>query len=482
MYESTTTQPFLLAVLAIALGPAFQASGQWGEMERLPAVSPHIDGTVMPAIAPVAMNSPQQTDAGLAQRVADLEAALQKIHQKEAAARAKAAGKPSVTVGGRLYLDWANFSQNPNSILQMGNQQNGVEFRRARLFAKGTAFHVIDYKVQYDFANTQSTAANDKLQATSFRDVFITVKELPYLGHVRVGHFKEPYGLEENTSSKYITFMERALPIPLIPERNVGVMAFNHSWGKNMTWAIGAFTSRIEDDPPEFSNDAGNTALTMRGTFLPWYDEATGGRGLFHLGAAYSFRDIPGDLVWFRARPESHLSDRVVDTGNITDVPDYQLLGLEAALVYGPFSAQSEYMAAFLNRNGFADARFDGYYVYVSYFLTGESRRYNRSRAYFERIQPFENFFLVRDGDGYIRAGRGAWEIAYRYSYLDLDSAGVVGGRVADHTLGLNWYLNPYTRMMWNYVHSDAHRPPAGGGPSIPGAMDIFEMRVQFEF
>ena len=55
-----------------------------------------------------------------------------------------------------------------------------------------------------------------------------------------------------------------------------------------------------------------------------------------------------------------------------------------------------------------------------------------------------------------VQTGRGAWEVAYRFSYIDmLDDLTVKGaGLATDHTFGVNWYLNPYTRLMLNYVHS----------------------------
>ena len=113
----------------------------------------------------------------------------------------------------------------------------------------------------------------------------------------------------------------------------------------------------------------------------------------------------------------------------------------------------------------------------VSYFLTGEQRMYKRSAGTFsDRVVPYENFFRVRDGDGYVQTGKGAWEVAYRASYLDLNGVGVSGGNVTDHTVGLNWYLNPYTRWMVNYVNSDLRRFNGTGN------MSIFETRVQIDF
>lgn len=417
-------------------------------------------------------------EPGLDDRVADLEAALKAIKDKEAAAKKKAAGRPKVTAGGRIMVDWATFDQNAASVNQAGDFLNGTEFRRARIFLKGDGFHVIDYKIQMDFADN-----------VDFKDVYLSVNELPMLGHVRMGHFKEPWSLEELTSSKYITFMERSIPnvVGGIGGRKTGVMMFDNNDAETMTWAIGAHVANGEgENPPGFQNDHGGTAVTMRYTYLPWYDWATEGRGLWHTGICFSYRDIPpagqGNPVRFRMRPEAHLAGRVADTGDLFDVDHMNAICAETAFAYGPFSAQAEYQGFWLDRTANADPYFGGAYVFVSYFLTGEHRNYKRTGAHgghFDRVKPFENFFRVRDADGNTQTGKGAWEIGYRWSYLDLNDNGVNGGRVADHTFGLNWYLNPYTRLMWNYVHSETNGHPNAAGI---GLVDLFEMRCQIDF
>ena len=435
---------------------------------------------------------------------AEVDEQLKKMADKTAAAKKKAAGKPSVKVGGRLFADWQAYTQNAASIGQIGNQQNGFRFDTVRIQVAGSAFHVVDYKVQFDFAGTQDaltkvsttrstfggsvdppgavdtvTGTTSALQGTSFKDVFIAIKELPVLGHVKVGHFKEPFSLDQLTSSRFITFMERSLmDKPFVPGRRVGVMAYDYSENERATWAIGAFTSEIGDKPPIFRDDSAGTAATMRGTFLPWYDEATGGRGLFHLGVAYSYRAIADKALRMRSKPEDDLGSYIVNTGTFGLVDNEQLVGLEAAFVYGPFRIQSEYTKAFVKRlGGLGSPEFDGTYVQASYFLTGEQRKYKRTAGTFsDRVIPFENFFRVRAEDGNVYTGIGAWEVAYRCSYVDLNSVGVTGGNATDHTFGLNWYLNPYARLMFNYINSDLRRF------GTTGNMSIFATRAQIDF
>lgn len=420
----------------------------------------------------------------LADEVAELRAWKEKVEKKEAEAKKKAAGAPTVKVGGRIYVDTAMYGQNGASKTQVGDAENGTEFRAARLYVKGDAFDVFNYKAEFDFAGTttvDSDGVNNKtIDQVLYKDVYMGISELPLLGNVRVGHFKEPFGLEQLTSRNYITFMERSLGDEgvFVPGRNIGVMAFDWSENERMTWAVGGFVNHCPENPPLYHDNNGQAAVTMRATYLPWYDEATNGRGLFHTGAAYSYRTNGEDTLRLRSRPESHLAPYVLDTGVIANAPDYQIYSGEAAFVYGAFSAQAEYFGLSLNRDaGFGNQQFNGCYVLFSYFLTGENRTYDRRSGTFNRIVPFGNFFRVRDENGYVQTGLGAWEVAYRYSYGDLIDDDVNGGRTGDHTVGLNWYLNPYMRLMFNYIRSTTDDAAA-----LDGVIDVYQMRAQIDF
>ena len=158
------------------------------------------------------------------------------------------------------------------------------------------------------------------------------------------------------------------------------------------------------------------------------------------------------------------MTDKFMDTGAFAG-DRVDLVGLEAAWVNGPLSVQSEYMKAYADRTGASDVDFDGYYVQASYFLTGEHRNYKTSEGAFSRIKPKKNY--GKEG------GLGAWEVAARYSGLDLNDSDIAGGRLNDITTGLNWYLNPNTRIMWNYVYADKNDV---------GQADMLMMRLQFDF
>ncbi len=337
-----------------------------------------------------------------------------------------------VKIGGRMQNDWAFITEDQDIKDSFGSLANGTEFRRARLYLSGLLYDQIEFKFQYDFAEGD----------VDFKDVYMGLTDLPVVGGLRIGHFKEPFSLEKLTSSNYITFMERGLPSALFPSRSTGFMLHNHALNQRVTWAVGAFKG--SDNFGDRTSD-GEFNFTGRLTALPWYQD--NGRYLVHLGLAYSYRNPNDNQVRFRARPEVHLAPRFVDTSTLT-ADNLQMVGLEGAIVYGPASLQGEYTHATVDTAG-GNPQLGGFYVYGSYFLTGENRNYKSSKGAFERIRPARNFHYGS------WTAPGAWEIAARYSHIDLNDQGSAGGRLDDLTLGLNWYLNPNTRIMANYVLAD---------------------------
>ena len=170
------------------------------------------------------------------------------------------------------------------------------------------------------------------------------------------------------------------------------------------------------------------------------------------------------------ATPEvdSELCNKYILT-NAFKATQEDLFDGEVATVWNSFHAESEFIAARVE--GGDDPCFKGFYAQAGYFLTGEVRPYNRNAGTFNRIRPLKNF---REGDGL-----GAWEVAARYSYLGLDQHDI-GGKdreeLDDVTIGLNWYLNPAIRIMWDYIHA----MPSCVTSDTPA--NIFMMRFQIDF
>lgn len=364
-------------------------------------------------------------------------------------------GNFSLKIGGRIMNDWAIYSTDSDTPDAYRSIGDGTEFRRARLYMEGEVYKNIKYKAQYDFAG----------QDADFKDVYIELKKIPTLGNLRIGHFKEPMSLEELTSSKYLTFMERSLPNVFTQGRNTGFQIANTFTDRRATAAVGVFRD-VGDSGNGFGKNS-DYNVTARITALPWYEDK--GKKLVHVGFGYTheFRDNDSDIR-YRARPEAHLGPRFVDTRSFrAEGIDY--FNPELAAVYGPFSLQGEYIVTEVNSDGYDDPSFDGAYIYGSVFLTpGDYRRYKTSSGAFDRVKPAND--LSWSGGGY-----GAIEAAFRYSNLNLSDGMIQGGTLSNFTAGLNWYLNPNFRFMLNYVHADAWRRTGFEA-------DIIQMRAQVDF
>ena len=318
--------------------------------------------------------------------------------------------------GGRIMFDYAFWNTNVNGT---DESFSGSEFRRVRLFNSGQVYKNVKYKVQFDFDG----------DGASFKDVYMEITKVPFVGNIKVGHFKEPFRLEALTSSKYMTFMERGLPIAFSPERNVGLMLHNSYMDNKLSIQAGIFQNGLSDEEQN-----GNRNITSRISYLPINNNDQ----LLHLGIGFSSRKNSDNTYSVSTRPENHMGNKLI-SASIENVEQTNLIGTEMAWVMGPLSVQGEYIMNTVDAD--ETYNFTSYYGQISYFLTGEKRKYKNSLAGFDRVSPGKN--LGNDG-------MGALELAARYSSMDLSEAN--GGILNDITLGLNWYLNPSTRIMFNYV------------------------------
>lgn len=363
--------------------------------------------------------------------------------------------------GGRIMWDHAYFSQDDDLDAAFGELESadGTEFRRVRLFVSGLLYKNFEFKLNVDFAGG----------VTQLKDAYIGIRNLPAVGTIRVGHVKEPLRFDALTSSKYIVFLERGIPADIANERNNGILLMNDFLNDRLSVQAGVFRNA-----DAFGNDksAGkDLAVTYRVTTLAVDNEDR--EELLHLGLSHSYRKPDREEYSISIRPKSHLAKKYISTGNIENVETVNILNGEAVYSRGPFTIQAEYLNSYVrqvNEDFSHTYTFTNYYAQVSYFLTGEHRPYSGSYETFGRVKPKRNFM---DGG----KGAGAWEAALRYGYTDLSDKDVYGGDQGDISVGLNWYLNPVSRIMFNYVWTDIDKPGVGGG-----ILNIFEVRFQVDF
>lgn len=351
-----------------------------------------------------------------------------KVSLKPGLSVATADGKTSFAIDGRVIVDAGWVASDAGADIG-----DDTDVRHLWLGFSGKFGGDWRYKVQTSLDNN-SVGVKDAYIA------FDGIKNVP----IMVGNFYENNGVEIMSGNLNTTFMESGSGISAFRTlRHLGVSVdpYGDNWGAQ----IGLFGDGVSD-PAVAANDEG-WSLASRFTFAPIMSDDM----LLHLGGSYRYRtpDSPADQVRFRAAGESHvIGETLVDTGNIGGVESYTTAALEAIYRIGGVTVMSEYNVTDLNRNALPEPSFNGGYVSVGWMLTGEKRDYNAKRGMVGRLKP--NAAFVTGGEG-----MGAWEIAARFNTLDLTDNGVNGGEMESVTLGLNWYPNPYARLMLNYVRND---------------------------
>ncbi|PPE72582.1 hypothetical protein C3942_17540 [Solimonas fluminis] len=365
-------------------------------------------------------------------------------------------GTASVQVGTLQQLDFAVYQDEAGYDLP-----DGSEMRRSRLSVGGSFLKDWSYRAEYEFAGT-----------TGVTDAFVAYNGYKPLT-VTAGNFKVPFGMDALAADKSVAFMERAMSWGFVPSRAPGLMVSTS--GAHWTAALGVFGE------PVATAQAGDESFSGVGrvSWAPVLSE----KQVLHLGAAIQVRNptqdtaagATGGTVAFAFKPESNQvpnAQRLVSTGNIAAVDLIQVKGLELAWQQGAFSAQAEYSFVQLDRKTDSSLSFSGGYAQLAWTLTGEGRRYKADRGVFEGVRPANNF--GKD------AGWGAFELAARYSTVDLEDKAVRGGTEDNAALALNWYLTPFTRISFNAIKVlDANGRTGASAALNDKEPAIFQMRLQ---
>lgn len=368
---------------------------------------------------------------------------------------------------GVIEADYAVFDERRGGY----DYNDGTAFRRARIGLEGTAMKVFNYRIEVDFAGNQVGITDAYLQYAGIDDLLITA-----------GQHKAPFGLESNNSDNYNVFLERGMFTNAFgnagAERRIGLSAA-FAARENLNIAAGLFgdnesisrsTGAVVTDSPDESLGA-----NARIAWEPIFEK---GR-ILHLGASGYYRtgfksgDV-ADSVRLSDRPNIRVDNgNIADSGVIPGVESLRYAGAEAAAIFGPVTVAGEYGRLWLHRPGLSEPSFDGFYVYGTWFLTGETRPFKNGN--FDRVKPRNNL---------AKGGAGAFELALRYDRLDLSDTPVLaraGNRAESLTFGLNWYLNPYSKLLFNWVHFNGTNSPLDPiGTRTAG--DAFGTRLHVDF
>jgi len=361
--------------------------------------------------------------------------------------------------GGRIQNDWGVYAPDGDLASGFGGKGTGTAFRRARLYFQGQFFSYGFFKAEYEFS--------DATDGTTFTDVYVGLN-LPNIGLLRVGHFKEPFMLQVMNSSNFSSFNERSAASALTPGRNSGIMLNGNFLIRDSTYSI-AFMRRTDDVGTGFSNNE-DYHLTARFTGLAYFEE--GGERLLHieLGYSHQFADDKVGTRYHRGAANNFAPDDLVDTGKLT-VDNVDLFNAGIAVVEGRLSFQSEFTLSLPDGKITQNPVFWGAYAEFSWWITGEHRRYLRGRGVFSRVVPNRRF----DPE---KGHWGAVEVATRYSWLDLTNDGIRGGTLGELSLAINWSLFSNLRVSNNYVFS--HTADRAGTRS--GSAHSWVTRFQVDF
>ena len=363
--------------------------------------------------------------------------------------------KLELRLRARIEGEFAIFGSNDALESRVGLLEDDAQFRRARIALQGAIGSRFHFKAGTDISDSD----------LSIETVYVGLRRLPHGLRVRAGHVKEPFAFEWTTLSRNGMFLERSVMSALRPSRNTGVLFNFAAPGGRSTFAAGLFRSirGLED------YDVGKKparAVTVRATALPWVDSRNNDRAI-HIGVSYSQRRYLDGEVRLRAEPEIDLAPNFVDSG-VLEASGGALFGLDFALLAGPWTLQAETIRASIDSHESDDPRFSGAYLALSWFVTGESRPYDRQTGRFGRLYPSRSFLA-----GNSERGPGAWEVVLRYSELDLNDGPIQAGALRGVTLGANWYLSPNVRILANVVHAERHDL---------GSVRIAALRFQMDF
>ncbi|ANW94915.1 hypothetical protein AXE80_00785 [Wenyingzhuangia fucanilytica] len=357
----------------------------------------------------------------------------------------------SLNIGGRIMFDNAVFSESNllNASYAEKQIKSGEQFRRLFFYATGALYSNLEYKLQLNFINGQ----------VGIRDAFIGLKNVPIVGRIRIGQVKEPIRLDVLNSSNYLTFLERSFNTDFMPIRNSGILLMDDYYEHRLSYQLGAFRNSDKNTGNDKIADD-SFVVTGRFTGMPIYEQTE----FLHLGIAGSYRKYDDHEFNVDAKPEVNLSNisYVAITG-LTDVNHVNIVNSEIAYSNKAFNFQGEYMYVDVRRYNSVN-HFSTYYGQVSWYLTGEHKQIKNPYSMFNRFRPKHNLSANKSG---------AWELAFRYSHVDMNHRDVAGGIQDDYTLGLNWYLNPYTRFMFNQIYADVYDK---------GNANISQLRVQIDF
>lgn len=370
----------------------------------------------------------------------------------------------NLNFGMALIFDHNIASQDDNSISQVGEIGPGTEFRGQRLMVSG---NLLFFKRPWRYmvsANYNGMDAPQDSKAFSFIDWNFEIPFGKNGGWITIGKQKEGVGHEYVAPGTQLMFTERGSAVPaFVRQRNIGIRYSNSILKQRATYTVGFFNNYWETGK-SFSDNG--SQVVARVTGLPVYKSDA---DLLHVGIGWRYTDATDGKLSYKAKPEVNTAPSFINTGSLLANSANSLM-LEGIKVAGPVSFIGEYMANFINGSDGINQTLGYWQIGGSWFITGESRKYNRNNGNLGKLIPKKNFTLLKKG-----GGPGAFEVGARYTHSDFAIPSIDGGQLGRLTAALSWYPNAHFRYVVSYGTSKLDKN------SVAGRANFWQFRAQFE-
>src|SRR5215472_14396445 len=409
-------------------------------------------------------------------------------------------GKMSFAIGMQVQYDVGGYFQNnvtPNTQFPHLNSP-GYNLRRGRIFfvAKYDDFTL---NITPDFGgspdgNTSSQFLYEaNLNYTGFKPVTATI-----------GYFKPWFSLYDSQSSNDFLLMERPSIVEIA--RNVaagdarataGLKASTDQW-----FAAWALTGSPFGAQSASLTNGQQLSTVGRLAGRPYYDKDwniqldASGEYVFHPNInASGTPGVSREVFNLQDRPELRIDmNRLISTGNLS-ISNVNVYGGEVGINWRNLLLQGGYYHIGETQSKVPGQpapglNFNGGYVEAGWVLTGEPIRYNTGAAAWARPKVDDPFTIGPNG---FETGAGDWELAARWSVMNLNSnvtpgvpqsvtGGIFGGYQQIFGAALSWYPNDWVRLEMQFQHTMIDKLNAAGTSQIGQTFDTLAGRMQVAF
>lgn len=374
------------------------------------------------------------------------------------AAAANAVPLGSAMVGGLLQADFVSFAGDKDDV-----SRTSGDIRRANIWIKGDLTDEWSYQLGYDARYTR-----------------LDTSWIGYGGFdpfwLAMGLIDAPQSLDYWSGPANSTFMEYASVVQAFqPYRGIGLYLDGAAMQEMIGYQAALYVPNFEtadvladgyaDAQGISTTDFGSEsdAIGVAGRLTLNQQDTFGLDDTLHFGLSIRYEGVSSSQALNPYVTTPNMLGKVSGgrnnvllasvTPSAGDAKGVTYYGAELAGIFDSLTLQGEYMKTHVNgRDGNSNLSFSGYYVQAAYVVTGEKRAYDKYSGTIGSVESINNPY-------------GAWELAFRFGYVDLSDNPSVGydtvladkrGTQKDYTLGVNWYVTDNVRFMADYSVAQA--------------------------